>query len=514
MIQSLNEVFPMNDRFRFHISSKGKLCGVISHSMNRYRITIIVQPKVWNSSSIRNLEFLWKTDTKHLVIDTYENTSLQIHTTNPQQSHVLDSLTDRGRVNLDGSRDFLIERTNPTWSPEIQTTPPFHQHYDPLMALCLLYNKSKNQQEELIFERTSHNPILEAFMKKRFVDETAGVVKYLKSNYIKTTERTRSIRGSITSKGMLQFAATNSVNLECEFEEFTTNVPLYRVIISALHLVKNTPDTELTQNWNLQNEAHSILSQLNHIPPLHPKIALNTARAIRLNRLERKRWRLPLELAVAVLEQKSMIVGERPQEKGYVWHINTATDIWEHLLYNSANTVLNRHHNDAFCLTPKQQRLNLNVKTFNPWHRIEAERDISRTSPDLLLFDGHRLICWDAKYKQTNVPSRPDQYQIFSYSHLLQYSSKNQTIPVSHVGLVYPSESPTISLDHQRGPFENEGNAYSEGIPDTQASPVVLNILKMPFPMPQHLINEDQWNSYLNKLSEAIGNALFPTRDR
>ena len=65
--------------------------------MNRYRITIIVQPKVWNSSSIRNLEFVWKTDTKHLVIDTYENTSLQIHTTNPQQSHVLDSLTDRSQ---------------------------------------------------------------------------------------------------------------------------------------------------------------------------------------------------------------------------------------------------------------------------------------------------------------------------------------------------------------------------------------------------------------------------------
>ena len=72
-------------------------------------------------------------------------------------------------MNIDGSRDLLIERTNPTWSPEIQTMPSFHQHYDPLMALCLLYNKSKNQQEELIFERTSHNPILEAFMKKRLL---------------------------------------------------------------------------------------------------------------------------------------------------------------------------------------------------------------------------------------------------------------------------------------------------------------------------------------------------------
>ena len=114
---------------------------------------------------------------------------------------------------------------------------------------------------------------------------------------------------------MLQFAATKSVNLECEFEEFTTNIPLYRVIISALHLVKNTPQSKLTQTWNLQRDAHSLLSHLAHIPPLHPKIALNTARTIRLNLLERKRWKGPLELAVAVLEQKSVILDENPQEK-------------------------------------------------------------------------------------------------------------------------------------------------------------------------------------------------------
>jgi len=509
MIQSLNEAFPMNDRFRFHISSKGKLCGVISHSLNRYRITIIVQPKVWNSSSIRNLELVWETDTKHLVIDAYENTSLQIHTTTVQQSHVLDSLTDRGRVNLDGTRDVLIERTNPTRTPTFQTPSPSRPLYDPLMALCLLYHKSKNQQEELIFERASHNPILEAFIKKRFVDETVDVVRYLKSNYIRRTERTRSLRGSISSKGMLQFAATNSVNLECEFEEFTTNIPLYRVIISALHLVKSEPETELTSTWNLQSDAHSIMAQLSHIRPLHPKIALNTARTIRLNRLENKRWKRPLELAVAVLEQKSMTLGEEPQEKGYAWHINTATDIWEPLLYNSASSVLDRQHNDAFCLTPKQQRMHSHVNISNPWRGVESEKDIARTSPDLLLFDGRTLICWDAKYKQANSPSRADQYQIFSYSHLLSLNRLGQITPVGQVSLVYPSTEYSTSLEFFRGPIENGSSESSNSIPDGQPLQVCLTVLKMPFPMPIHLTSDDHWILYLNLLNQAIRNVLI-----
>ena len=499
----------MDTRYRFHISSKGRLCGVISHGLNQYQITVIVQPKVWNTSSIWDREIVWDADQKHIVIDTFENTTLQIFTTTTQQRQVLETLTDRGRVNPDGTREVLIERINPRWTSIIQTSPKPPKSYDPLMALCLLYHRSKNQQEELIFERTSHNPILEAFIKKRFVDETIDVMKYLKSNYIKVTERTQSLRGSITSRGMLQFAATKSVNLECEFEEFTTNIPLYRVIISALHLVKNTPHSKLTQTWNLQRDAHSILSHLAHIPPLHPKIALNAARTIRLNRLERKRWKGPLELAVAVLEQKSVILDENPQEKGYAWHINTATDIWEHLLHNSARYVLTRHSVDAFCLSPKEQRMHPHVNISNPWHGVESKRDTSRTSPDLLMFDGRKLICWDAKYKQTSSPSRADQYQIFSYSHLVTLNRIGQQLPIKQVALVYPDTNFSTSVDYVRGPTPEGNSEPSESGRDGQVLDVRLNILKMPFPMPTDLGNDEQWNLYLNNLNAQTDRALF-----
>ncbi len=499
----------MNDRFRFHISSKGKLCGVISHGLNQYRITVIVQPKVWNTSSTLDMEIIWNADQEHIVIDTFENTILQILATTTQQRDVLDTLTDRGRLNPDGTRDVLIERTNPRRTPMNQTSPKPPKSYDPLMALCLLYHKSRNLQEELIFERTFHNPILEAFIKKRFVDETISLMKYLKSNYIKATERTQSLRGSITSLGMLQFAARKSVNLECEFEEFTTNVPLYRVIISALHLVKNTPQSKLTQTWNLQRDAHSILSHLAHIPPLHPKIALNTARTIRLNRLERKRWNGPLKLAVAVLEQKSVVLGENPQEKGYAWHINTATDIWEHLLYDSAKSVLARHNVDAFCLTPKQQRLHPYVNISNPWRGVESNRDTSRTSPDLLMFDGRTLICWDAKYKQTDSPSRADQYQIFSYSHLVSLNIIRQKIPIKQVALVYPDIEFSTSVDYLRGPNQSRSSEPSMASWNGNDHTVRLNILKMPFPMPNNLESDDKWNIYLNDLKRQISSALL-----
>ena len=79
----------MDTRYRFHISSKGRLCGVISHGLNQYRITVIVQPKVWNTSSIWDREIVWDADQKHIVIDTFENTTLQIFTTTTQQRQVL-----------------------------------------------------------------------------------------------------------------------------------------------------------------------------------------------------------------------------------------------------------------------------------------------------------------------------------------------------------------------------------------------------------------------------------------
>ena len=204
---------------------------------------------------------------------------------------------------------------------------------------------------------------------------------------------------------MLQFAATKSVNLECEFEEFTTNIPLYRVIISALHLVKNTPHSKLTQTWNLQRTLTLFVPLSSH--PSTPS----------KNRIERcthnptqSTWAQTLERTTGV-SRGSFGAEKRdsrrePTRKGYAWHINTATDIWEHLLHNSARYVLTRHSVDAFAY---RRRNNVCIPTWTSPIRGMALSP-SETPPE------HRQTClclmdenWSVGMRNTNKQAHPQE---------------------------------------------------------------------------------------------------------
>ena len=130
------------------------------------------------------------------------------------------------------------------------------------------------------------------------------------------------------------------------------------------------------------------------------------------------------------------------------------------------------------------------------------------------MFDGRKLICWDAKYKQTRSPSRADQYQIFSYSHLVSLNRISQQLPIKQVALVYPDTEFSRSVDYIRGPIREGNSEPSESGRDGQVLDVRLNILSMPFPMPTDLENDEQWNLYLNNLNAQTDRALFGKSNR
>ena len=156
-----------------------------------------------------------------------------------------------------------------------------------------------------------------------------------------------------------------------------------------------------------------------------------------------------------------------------------------------------------------------NIKRFNselgelgriyiedPWKDIREGKG-EDTNPDLIIFSNGKLLCWDAKYKRMEEnwsPSRNDQYQIFAYSHLLSYTlkdegNKKQFTP-KHVALVYPINmvEHTVSKTYSRG-----GESGGE---------CTLRKILLPFPSDNDVNSEEDWESYLQNLSDIISKLI------
>ena len=99
--------------------------------------------------------------------------------------------------------------------------------YGDLFSLCCLYHQSNMGNLHSMLETSQKNSILHLFVMKQLVDEIKPLMRHLRASYLRVAERSSSLRGRITGNGMLQYASTGSTELECEFEEFTTNIPLY-----------------------------------------------------------------------------------------------------------------------------------------------------------------------------------------------------------------------------------------------------------------------------------------------
>ena len=486
--------------FQFHAAPKGKTCGVASQSHGDYRLTVIILPKLWNNKIDVEILHLWPAEKFHLVISTYETKRFQVKVENESQEDILIQFGGKIADEKGLSNEALLVEEIP--STDYQSLPSSHSsedNFSDLFALCCLYQHANIGSLRPMFGWSSSHPLMQLFTMKQFVDATKPIVQHLRANYLRKVERTSSLQGRITGRGMVQYTSTASTELECEFEDFTTNIPLYRIIITALFMVQNHNKNAATEIWNLQRDAKQIRTKLNHIRPYSVQQALHIGSQLRLNRLERNRWEKPLKLALAILQHQGLELEKTTHVQGFVWDINTATQIWETLTLNAAKSAVSTLNSEnAFCIGPKEQQIGLEI--YNPWMKETkgSEKKNGMIQPDILFYDGANMHCWDAKYKIIGKSgTRDDYYQMFAYSHLVAFKSGKDILHPTKLALLYPSLT-------KKG---TQSSLYRSPVLE-EDKPVILTAYSVPFPSRDIVQKHSLWRIYQQNLVGVMVDAI------
>ena len=141
------------------------------------------------------------------------------------------------------------------------------------------------------------------------VQEVRRHLKEIRRGYVPRTETLDVVRGRITDRGLVQYAATGVPKLECNFDQFTESTPLARVLVTALEVIVSGALLHDMQvgNWSvaedLLDEAAQLRRYLGSIPSLPRSVAIETANRIRLTRLQQG-WSRSLALAQQILNRE------------------------------------------------------------------------------------------------------------------------------------------------------------------------------------------------------------------
>ena len=482
------------ETFQFHISPKGKASGVISLSKDDFRVTIIVLPKFWKGKQDEKSLHRWSRDEPHLVISTYELARIRIEVNHNVQGELCRGLEEEAKNQEGLSKEELLVREFKDEELYELDEQNDSLNYSDLFSLCCLYNSAKYGNDQPLLEGSMANKVLQLFTMKKFIDELKPLLQFLRQSYLQTVERTSSLRGRITGRGMVQHMAEGSLVLECEFDEFTANIPLYRVIMTAITVVQNQTQTSIASVWNLQREAKQIRRSLNHIQSYTVNQAIQLGRRLTLNRLQQARWETPLKMALAILQNQGMYsFGRADQSQGIVWNINTAKEIWEKItLAGAKEAVRARGASNSFCIGENEHHPG--SVTLKSWVKTGGNESEDGLKPDIRLHDGQHLHCWDSKYKfiKTATGSSNDRYQLFAYSHLVRHGEGKQG--PKRLALLYPAmHNFGVRLNQRRMPTQPKAN-----------DDVVLSSLALPFPSRGAVQNQRSWRQYLGEMTQTL----------
>ena len=81
---------------------------------------------------------------------------------------------------------------------------------------------------------------LPIFQFEEFVELLELRTRELRRTYRTVVEDVGAIRGRITTRGMMMMVANPSPLIECEYETFDIQAPLYKVMMSTLDVIRST----------------------------------------------------------------------------------------------------------------------------------------------------------------------------------------------------------------------------------------------------------------------------------
>lgn len=492
-------------------ASKGKKSGLFSYGDDKRNINILVIPKVWRTIWENQTPFL-KLSGKdpryyhHMMSDDTITQNIIMHETDivylkidsREWRRLLRGLAENDQY-IEDYKDLISfevkkptnKKITPLSLPFANNNVVFNQMLQTVILLALLFKdhtqedtSSPDSDIDDIGRFIGNNDIsfenLDPFLlltQYEFVREMKKLQDELRQGYLSTIERTSAIKGRITTQGILEHMAFGIPSLECEYDTFTTGLPIYKLLATTLELVANggvlsALNLEYLQHIfaDTQNSAGQIRHYLGHIPSMPLEQAIYAATNFRVP-YQHRQFRKAVALAKKILCMPSSVLENSQENNGLYWILNT-DKIWERCVEQITDA----------------KHVQVTVRT---WENISSkDKDID------VIFEVPTLgwIVGDAKYKP--VPSTPesgDQHQIFVYS--LAYTEKT---PFAST-LIYPGNDDTLNI--------RSFARVRTNLESTPSTPFQLHIVTLPFPMPDTLA---QWNDkvvgYRTTLFEKLRN--------
>ena len=296
-----------------------------------------------------------------------------------------------------------------------------------LFNLCEFYRK--NQKEELLVDSEFSSNSLPLFQYERFIDKLEKCTRELRRTYRSVVEPIGAVRGKITTRGMMMMVARPSPRVECEFETFDIQSPIYRVMMTTLDVIRsyNLPNSFKFLDERFQmisRRGANLRSKLIEVPSFPLAKALRECQKLR-RRLPRmfKQFEDIIPLADQILRNESEKQKEEQIEKENPWwHITApSSKLWELLLQKSLE-------DNSKYQVESQESLD------GPWEGSGRKNIDLCIQPTSTGKNGVFLV--DAKYsKKKEIPSSGYQYQQFFYA--VAWAAKGP--PPSAMALVHPA---------------------------------------------------------------------------
>jgi 5-methylcytosine-specific restriction endonuclease McrBC regulatory subunit McrC len=486
-------------RYEIRAAPYGKRSGLAVFSDGEHHLSVAVLPKPWRNrkakaGKLHALEAKWESDSR-LSLTLYENDRAVVECTEQQTKFLQDI---REKLDLNASQkdenatekgsDQLIRIRSTTGEASDQQAEACK--LDSIIELLQLVSLARSRGgtpsatttgasvgSEVVSVDTNKKGAKELLLLSQWslVQEVRRHLKEIRRGYVPRTETLGVVRGRITDRGLVQYAATGVPKLECNFDRFTESTPLARVLVTALEVVVSGALLHDMQvgSWSvaeaLLDEAAQLRRYLGSIPSLPRSVAIETANRIRLTRLQQG-WSRSLALAKQILnrEPPKMESQQRGELDALVWWINT-DKIWEQILEQGLRTI-----DPDLNAQSKGQEQKLVV-----WDKLQKQK-----SPDFVMAIEHQRWVIDAKYKLKQTIESGDQYQIFAYSHLARANKR----PMDAAALIFPGSEERVRK-HSRHPDQD----------------LRLHLMFLPFPQPKNLAH---WNQYIKDLSTAFSKRI------
>lgn len=342
-----------------------------------------------------------------------------------------------------------------------------------LFYLCEFYHKNRDKKNINEKQKVVRDG-LPIFLYEEFVEMLEQRTRELRRTYRTVVEDVGAVRGRITTRGMMMMVAQPSPMIECEYETFDIQAPLYKVMMSTLDVIRST---RLPSGFNFLEEKFeqicrrgaNLRMKMAEIPSLPLTAAIREC--IKLDRRLPRMFRpfeelLPMALQILKRESHRLKVEEEEQQW---WHITApSSKLWELLLEKSLKMSGNRWD------------IHTQEKVRGPWH-VNTPKSIDIRIIDRLTSD---VTLVDAKYSVAkDTPSPEYQYQQFFYAVKWTVEEKK---PPKKVALLHPAINKEQENENQRSEI-----GFREDLKNHLGGDVEFNVWTLPFPQPKNITDCD-----------------------